>query len=193
MTSRFSMLYLIALTAYMLYFIAFTVYHDDVIHVVAGRPASPAIVVSQYVSPNLDRRSPPKVTPVSCAQQLPNHHSPRQPTLPAQPTSHQAENKRAALPEVEMALEAQMINAAPLQTSTPEAPLPSPITQRNKQMAAFVASNQPVCQSSPKLGHSMPPTANRISDSTCTSMGDDTVFLTPGNWVPSIILSANTH
>ena len=167
-------------------------YHDDVIHVVAGRPASPAIVVSQYVSPNLDRRSPPKVTPVSCAQQLPNHHSPRQPTLPAQPTSHQAENKRAALPEVEMALEAQMINAAPLQTSTPEAPLPSPITQRNKQMAAFVASNQPVCQSSPKLGHAMPPPANRISDSTCTSMGDDTVFLTPGNSVPKVSFSSQT-
>ena len=146
---------------------------------------------------------------MSCAPQLSNQSSSRaaqqqnqslsitKKSTHAQPTTPE---ERSRLHEVERSLEAQMVQASTLTSRTGAVqempPLPSPITaqRHNKQMAAFVASNQPVCQSSPKLGHAMTPQApmtNRISDSTCASVGDDTVFLnTPGNATPTGIYNA---
>ena len=138
----------------------------------ASRPTSPAVVVSEFGS-DVQPRAPPRASPLQA--------SPRTDTLSRPDRS--TNSGRSHVTSVERALEELMIDPQPTANRT----LPSPITTRPPPVrSARPFLEEPIHQSSPKLVHASPyhkapPARQMTSQSTSTSVGDDNVFVSPGN------------
>ena len=150
----------------------------------ASRPTSPAVVVTEF---GVDHPvAPPRASPLQAAPRGMAATSGRQ---------EMAAITQNDVTDVERSLELMMVDAQPASGRPVPSPIAGPIrpTHSQSQQAPppsrgprpFVDSfSEPIHQSSPKLAHTSPnknTTRTVTSQSTGTSVGDDNVFMSPGN------------